>query len=83
MTERCVRSCHLVSGGGIRSLIAMKGIRPSRRALTDGFFTRRSPEILALRIQAAAIGSPLINVVGFALSKARSNALCAPAKSGN
>jgi hypothetical protein len=49
-----------VSGGGIRSLIAMKGIRPSRRALTDGFFTRRSPEILALRIQAAATGSPII-----------------------
>jgi hypothetical protein len=42
MTERCVRSCHLVSGGDIRSLIAMKGIKPGRRALTDSFFTRRS-----------------------------------------
>lgn len=37
MTERCVRFCQLVSGGGIRSLFAMKEIRPSRRALTDVF----------------------------------------------
>jgi hypothetical protein len=62
MTERCVRSCHLVSGGDIRFLIAMKGIKPSRRALTDGFFTRRSPEILAHRIHAAAAGGPIIRI---------------------